>query len=111
MSGMADVLNAMFGLRCLYRSDPERFNDSLRDRILDALDDAEPGHLSVTDGGRDYLGPLATIQSLAADVGVSDSAIRRSLHELQEAGLVRMWVGRRVDPKSPHRRIFITAVN
>ena len=81
-----------------------------QNRILDALDDAPDGWVSGLDAAnRIYTGPLATIQLLATRLGMSDSAVRRSVHKLHARGLVLIIDA--LDPSSRKRRLYVTGVS
>lgn len=101
---LGKLLNLAFG----WDDDPEP-EASVKDRVLDALDDAPVGHLQMSDGSPGYHGPLATVQWLAASISMSDSAIRSAVHDLRKSGLVKVWSGR--EPQSSHRRLFVSAVS
>ncbi|SPX87635.1 Uncharacterised protein [Mycobacteroides abscessus] len=81
---------------------------TLKERVLDALDDAPFGDLITSDGSPDYHGPMATIQWIARAVGVSDGAARNAVWNLREVGLVSVWDG--LDPYIGHRRLYVSAV-
>lgn len=76
---------------------------SLRDYVLDALDDAPVGSVL---GEEPYDGPIATIQWLSARTGYSDSAVREAVRFLHWSGLVRVFDVR--DPSIGHRRLMVT---
>lgn len=76
---------------------------NLPDRVLDALDDSGPG---IVTGEATFEGSLATIQSLSAVLGCSDSATRRAVHALRHRGLVTVFDA--LDPASRRRRLYIT---
>ncbi|MDB2222336.1 MarR family transcriptional regulator [Mycobacteroides abscessus] len=101
-SNLAKIVNLAFGWNA---AKPDA---SLRDRVLDALDDAPVGYLEMSDGSPDYHGPIATIQRIARAIGVSDGAARSAVHQLHEAGLVSIWDG--LDPHIGHRRLYVSAV-
>ena len=75
----------------------------IHDRVLDALDDAEHGRLT---GCVPFEGSLATIQSLSAALGCSDSATRRAVHDLRRRDLVQVFDA--LDPSSRRRRLYVT---
>jgi len=77
----------------------------IHDRVLDALDDAERGRLTGF-GIFSFEGSLATIQSLSAALGCSDSATRRAVHDLRRRDLVQVFDA--LDPSSRRRRLYVT---
>lgn len=73
------------------------------DRLLDALDDAPLGSV---EGQRSFAGRLATIQWLAARLGVSDTTSRAAVMRALDMGLVQVWDA--VDTNIGRRRLLVT---
>lgn len=76
----------------------------MSNRVLDALDNAPIG--SVTGEGLSFVGSLASIQMISAEVGCSDTSTLRAVHELHDQGLVQIFDAR--DPEINRRRLLVT---